>query len=324
MAVELIDGSLIFNSHTLELSQRLTAAQHAGSLVTPRLEALTTYPHYPANQSYAKALLKEAVEIDPRFDPQDPNSIFGLKSFECERDLLRYVQEHTDNPGLSFLILRPLKDENTAQAIGLFSSLNKLQDVDGQAGAEGQPTLHTPATVKSCLTLLDYANRENGGIAGLSRVAVIGDGPAVGRKATAELRKRGVDVTVITHNKNQDLLKNLGQFDAVIGAAGGPRSTEIVNPFYLWRPSQDTRPPLIFIDAGYAVAEGETKPQGNLDRLLRSETFRATARLSARVAVLGTVGAGARTEIFENAFCAADLKPGTPMITPRQPEPVHT
>ncbi len=311
MAIEIIDAGELFDLKTEALSKQLLAARLTGEAVLPRLVALTTAPDNPANRSYIRALYKEAGALDrAHLEGQEEPGIFEALSFRDERRMRDYVTEHNAEPGLGMLLLRPFGNEEAAKELGLLQAVSDFQDVDGQAAGlddRGQ-TLHTPATVRTCLELVEEANKEHGGLAGITRAAVIGNGPAVGRRTAQELEARGIEVTTITHNQNQHLMKHLGNYDAVIAAAGGPGSVEIINPFYLWRAPDDTRPPIIVIDAGYAVGKGETKPQGNLDRLFRSENFRKTTSLVAKVAVLGAVGAGARVAIFENTFDLAALQ----------------
>lgn len=324
MALTFLDAAPIFGPETAALQDRLQATRATGRLAVPQLVGINLHPDYRPIRWYESGLGAKAAEIDLGHEQRSTDDrLFYSVDCQNENEARRVIESLAGRDGVGILAFRPFQDESQAAQRRVLSAIPDAQNVDGQVEDKElfPQTMHIPATVVSCLRLLEHARAEYGGLFGLGAVAVIGDGPAVGRRAKIELASFA-DVVNITLDENQEWMENLGYFDAVIAAAGGgPRAAEIITPKQLARKPRDRRPPLVVIDAAYESLPGEKRPQGNLVRNFRDPEFQQQTNLVAIVALLGAVSKGAQTEIFRNTFGVADAQRGNynPLVFASRP-----
>jgi 5,10-methylene-tetrahydrofolate dehydrogenase/methenyl tetrahydrofolate cyclohydrolase len=299
LAVRVLEVAPLVQRDT-ERQQRYIKRLRALDFIVPQLVGVTSNSDFPAIRSYIRRIHMQAGAIDPAH--QDPNdTLFRVERVGDEQTAEAIIEKFQHKQGIGILPFRPFRDEGAAAQIRLLEAIPPEQDVDGQHSDH----FHKAATALASISIADHGlgQLDGSSIQEAQRIAIVGDGPAVGRPIRTILESMGQEPLTITHNTNQDWMTRLGEFDVVFGAAGSRRATEIITPDSVRRPGAHLhqRRPLVIVDAAYDRGYDNT-PQGNLHRIFTDEAYMPGPDVDCMVTRLGAVGAKTGVQIFDNTF----------------------
>lgn len=275
------------------------AARATSGLVIPRLVAVTTLPDHPPVRRYNVRLASQGRKITPE----------GKASFQVakypgdERAAAQAIERLAEEAGVAILALRPFADEKAAARLDVLDKLPSHKDVDGQNSTKH----HRASTALVSCKLVDAGIQQLTGerLGSKHTVAVLGKGPAVGRPAIDILENDyEANVVPITLSENKEWRYQLGEFDAVIGAAGGEHGIETIKPHELARDKGDSRAPVVVADAGFELGSDD-EWHGNLHRSFFDDTELEASigmKIDCLVTPLGVVGAATGAETYQHVF----------------------